>query len=138
MITDINSEDRLVQQTFADYLHDRLGWDNAYAWNTETFGPNGTLGRTSEREVVLSRDLRAALQRLNPTLPPRAIEDAIQTLTRYDFSRSTLQHNQAGVLQPHPRRRAGELPGRSGPHSLCQSERSQFPRRFSQPLPGGA
>ena len=28
MITDINSEDRLVQQTFADHLRDRLGWDS--------------------------------------------------------------------------------------------------------------
>jgi type I restriction enzyme, R subunit len=94
MITDINSEDRLVQQTFADYLHDWLGWDSAYAWNTETFGPSGTLGRSSEREVVLTPDLRAALQRFNLTLPPQTIEDAIQTLSRYDFSRSTLQHNQ--------------------------------------------
>ena len=94
MITDINSEDRLVQRTFADYLCDALHWDSVYAWNTETFGPPGTLGRSSEREVVLTRDLSDALQRLNPTLPQRAIEDAIHTLTRYDFSRSTLQHNQ--------------------------------------------
>ena len=56
MITDINSEDRLVQQTFAEYLHDVLGWDSVYAWNHETFGPHGMLGRDSEREVVLVRD----------------------------------------------------------------------------------
>jgi type I restriction enzyme R subunit len=61
MITDINSEDRLVQQTFAEYLCDRLGWDSVYAWNSETFGPNGILGRSSEREVVLTHDLRDAL-----------------------------------------------------------------------------
>lgn len=42
--TAINSEDRLVQQTFADHLRDVLGWDSVYAHNTETFGPNGTLG----------------------------------------------------------------------------------------------
>ena len=66
MITDINSEDRLVQQTFAEYLHDALGWDSVYAWNQETFGPYGTLGRDSERDVVLVRDLRAALARLKP------------------------------------------------------------------------
>ena len=30
MMTDINSEDRLVQRTFADYLHDTLGWESAY------------------------------------------------------------------------------------------------------------
>ena len=69
VITDINSEDRLVQQTFAEHLRDRLGWESAYAYNAETFGPQGTLGRPSEREVVLVRDLRAALARLNPELP---------------------------------------------------------------------
>src|SRR5262245_15228466 len=93
MITDINSEDRLVQQTFAEYLHDVLGWDSVYAWNHETFGPHGTLGRDSEREVVLVRDLRAALARLNPTLPESAREQAVEKLTRVDFSRSLLQHN---------------------------------------------
>ncbi|MBP9714437.1 MAG: hypothetical protein KBD60_12240 [Sterolibacterium sp.] len=67
--TDINSEDRLVQATFAEHLEKVLGWESVYAWNQETFGPAGTLGRASEREVVLVRDLRAALTRLNPALP---------------------------------------------------------------------
>jgi hypothetical protein len=31
VITDINSEDRLLQKTFAEYLHDALGWETAYA-----------------------------------------------------------------------------------------------------------
>ena len=62
MITDINSEDRLVQQTFADHLRDSLGWESLYAYKAETFGPQGMLGRTSERDVVLVRDLRAALK----------------------------------------------------------------------------
>jgi len=91
--TDINSEDRLVQKTFADHLRDQLGWESVYAWNEETFGPTGTLGRASEREVVLVRDLRAGLQRLNPTLPESVIEEAMQTLTRVDYARSLLQHN---------------------------------------------
>ncbi len=93
--TDINSEDRLVQATFAEHLETTLGWDNVYAWNQETFGPTGTLGRTSERDAVLVRDLRAALIRLNPQLPTPAIEDALTQLTHHDFSRSLLQHNQA-------------------------------------------
>ncbi|TCT22109.1 type I restriction enzyme R subunit [Thiobaca trueperi] len=92
-VTDINSEDRLVQQTFANHLHEVLGWDSAYAWNQETFGPDGTLGRSDTREVVLTRDLRAALIRFNPELPEQAIEEAIAKLTRQDFTRSTLQHN---------------------------------------------
>ena len=93
MITDINSEDRLVQQTFADHLRDRLGWESVYAYNAETFGPQGTLGRASERDVVLVRDLRAALARLNPDLPESAREQAIEKLTRIDFARSLIQHN---------------------------------------------
>jgi type I restriction enzyme R subunit len=92
--TDINSEDRLVQQTFAEHLRDRLGWETLYAWNQETFGPGGTLGRSDPREVVLKQDLRAALVRLNPQLPPVAIDDAVAKLTSNDLSRSLLQHNQ--------------------------------------------
>src|SRR5919108_4475128 len=93
MITDINSEDRLVQKTFAKHLADSLGWDIVYAYNDETFGPSGTLGRSSERDVVLVRDLRAALERLNPQLPRSAREQAIEKLTRVDLARSLLQHN---------------------------------------------
>jgi len=93
MITDINSEDRLVQKTFADHLHYALGWECVYAYKTETFGTSGTLGRVSEREVVLVRDLRAALARLNSGLPETAREQAIEKLTRVDFARSLVQHN---------------------------------------------
>lgn len=92
--TDINSEDRLVQATFVAHLEKVLGWDSVYAWNHETFGPAGMLGRTSERDAVLVRDLRAALAKLNPQLPPGAIEEAITKLTHHDYSRSLLQHNQ--------------------------------------------
>ena len=30
MITDVNSEDRLVQQTFAEHLRDKLRWESVY------------------------------------------------------------------------------------------------------------
>ena len=92
-LTDINSEDRLVQKTFAEHLRDKLCWDILYAWKEETFGPQGTLGRSSEREVILTRDLRVALAELNRDLPAAVREQAIEKLTRVDFSRSLLQHN---------------------------------------------
>ena len=92
-VTPINSEDRLVQATFAQHLERVLGWEIVYAWNEETFGPDGTLGRTDTREAVLTRDLRVVLERLNPGLPASAIEDAMRTLTVYDVGRSTVQHN---------------------------------------------
>ena len=91
--TDINSEDRLVQATFADHLENQLGWESVYAWNHETFGPDGTLGRKDTRDVVLVRDLRAALVRLTPELPAVAIDDAVASLTLHDPTRSLVQHN---------------------------------------------
>ena len=71
----------------------KLGWDSVYAWNQETFGPNGTLGRTSEREAILVRDLRRAVVDLNPELPEVARDQVIEKLTRVDYSRSLVKHN---------------------------------------------
>lgn len=93
-LTPINSEDRLVQATFAEHLEGVLGWEGFYAWNDESFGPDGTLGRKDATEAVLTRDLRAELGRLNPELPPPAIDDAMRALTVHDFNRSMVQHNQ--------------------------------------------
>ncbi len=44
--------------------------------------------------MVLTRDLRAAVARMNPDLPSTAVNEVVATLTRTDFSRSLLQHNQ--------------------------------------------
>jgi type I restriction enzyme R subunit len=93
-LTPINSEDRLVQATFAEHLENALGWENIYAWNDETIGPGGTLGRNDTREVVLTRDLRAALVRLNPELPQAPVDEAVAKLTQHDHTRSLLAHNQ--------------------------------------------
>ena len=92
-VTPINSEDRLVQATFADHLERVLGWDSIYAWNQETFGPGGTLGRADTKEAMLTRDLRAALERLNPDLPASAVDHALRELIIYDVGRSLVQHN---------------------------------------------
>lgn len=54
--TDINSEDRLVQATFAEHLETVLAWESVHAWNGGTFGSHGPLGRADTREVVLTRD----------------------------------------------------------------------------------
>ncbi|MCX7382600.1 MAG: type I restriction endonuclease subunit R [Alphaproteobacteria bacterium] len=92
--TGINGEDRLVQATFAAHVEKELGWESAYAWNDETFGPTGTFGRADTQDAVLTRDLRAALIRLNPDLPQVAIDEALRVLSVTDFSRSMVQHNQ--------------------------------------------
>jgi type I restriction enzyme R subunit len=93
MITGINNEDRLVQKTVADHLHQVHGWESVYAWNEETFGPDGTIGRANERDIVLPNDLRHGLSRLNAGLPEDALREAYQKLTRHDSARSVLQHN---------------------------------------------
>jgi hypothetical protein len=46
--------------------------------------------------VVLTGHLRDALRKLNPDLPEKAVDDAAAKLTQFDFSRSTIQHNDKG------------------------------------------
>jgi type I restriction enzyme R subunit len=87
------TEDTLVQQTTAEYLRDELGWDTVYAFDTETFGPEGTLGRRDDREVVLTRYLGEALVRLNPELPQKAYQEAIRQIVEYPVTQSILQVN---------------------------------------------
>ncbi len=87
-------EDDLVQQTTAEYLRDELGWESVYAYNDETFGPEGTLGRRDDREVVLTRYLGEALVKLNPDLPQAAYQDAIRQILEHSLSQSPLQINQ--------------------------------------------
>jgi type I restriction enzyme, R subunit len=88
------NEDTLVQQTTADYLHKQLHWDdNIYAYNNETFGPEGTLGRRSDKDVVLTRYLGEALVTLNPGLPDAAYKDALQQITDTPAIQNMLQTN---------------------------------------------
>ncbi len=74
------TEDRLVEQP-ALGLFAELGWATVSALE-ETFGATGTLLRETKGEVVLVSRLRAALERLNPALPPEAITAAVDELTR--------------------------------------------------------
>ncbi len=74
------TEDQLVEQP-AIGLFAELGWSTVSALE-ETFGASGTLLRETKGEVVLVSRLRAALERLNPALPPEAITAAVDELTR--------------------------------------------------------
>ena len=87
------TEDHLVQQATAEYLECQLGWKSVYAYNTETFGPDGTLGRENDGEVVLTRYLREALETCNPGLPDEAYENAIREIVQVSAAQSTLQTN---------------------------------------------
>lgn len=76
------TEDALIEQP-AIALFSELGWETANLFY-EKFGPGdvGTEGRETTNDVVLVPRLRAALRRLNPTLPDEALVIAIQELTR--------------------------------------------------------
>ena len=74
------SEDQLVEQP-AIGLFGELSWQTVSALD-ETFGAGGLLGRETRGEVVLVERLRAALGKFNPTLPPEAIANAVDELTR--------------------------------------------------------
>ncbi|MBA7569273.1 hypothetical protein ES708_11012 [subsurface metagenome] len=87
------NENTLVQQTTADYLKDKLGWDSVQAYNQETFGADGLLGRNSDREVVLTRYLREAIKKFNPKLPETAYDEAIHQVVDYSQSQSMLSSN---------------------------------------------
>jgi type I restriction enzyme R subunit len=87
------TEDTLVQQTTAEYLEKELGWDSVYAYNNETFGPDGTLGRDSDHDVVLVRTLRDKLVELNPDLPADAYDDAVRQIVTTVASQTLLATN---------------------------------------------
>ena len=69
-----NSENLLVEQpTIA--LFSELGYKTVNAFQERyKLGPKSMLGRETTEEVVLVRELSKALQRLNPTLPAKALQ----------------------------------------------------------------
>ena len=87
------TEDSLAQQTTADYLDQQLDWELLYAYNREDFGPDSLLGRRDDREVVLTRTLRAKLTELNPGLPDTAYEDALRQIVTTMATQTLLATN---------------------------------------------
>ena len=87
------SEDTLVQQTTAEYLQQQLGWESVYAYNNETFGPTGTLGRASDREVVLTHYLQKKLIQFNPGLPDDAYANAVRQIVSVSATQTLLATN---------------------------------------------
>jgi len=74
------TEGGLVEQPALELLG-QLGWTVVNAFG-ETFGPAGTLGRDSIRDVVLTHRLREALRRLNPQVPDVVRGEALDALAR--------------------------------------------------------
>lgn len=87
------TEDHLAQETTANYLLHDLQWDESIYAMQEVLGKEGTLGRTSETEVVLNRYLGQKLIDLNPGLPMEAYEDALRIVNEYSSSSVLLATN---------------------------------------------
>ncbi len=83
------SENILVQESAGNLLRDELGWEVAYAYNTEKLGIDGTFGRQNYREVVLWRYFRCSVMGLNPWLTESLYQDAVKKL-EYHLSFSSL------------------------------------------------
>ena len=88
------SENTLVQESAGELLHDELGWDVVFAYNQETLGENGTLGRKSYNEVLLTRHLVKALRRLNKWMSDAQIAEALQALDSRLSTETLLQTNE--------------------------------------------
>lgn len=86
------SEDALIEQATEDVLKE-LGWKVVTAWQNESFGEQGLLGRDNKTEVVLERYLLAALKRLNPGLPDLAYSRAIEKLVQREADKTIAQQN---------------------------------------------
>ncbi|MCI5144547.1 MAG: type I restriction endonuclease subunit R, partial [Candidatus Electrothrix sp. AR3] len=78
-------------------LFAELGWQTISA-RQETFGPGSILGRETKGQAVLLERLRTALTLFNPTLPPEAINTALDELTR-DRSAMSLEAANREIYQ---------------------------------------
>ena len=88
------SEDQLIQKSTAELLEKELGWTSVYAYDQEMLGANGTLGRTSYHEVLLTRHLGQALKRLNPWLTEKQLQECMERMTEYMSSQTLMQINE--------------------------------------------
>lgn len=89
------SENEFVQENAGRLLHNELGWEVVLAYNHEVLGKDGTLGRISYRDVVLTRYLIAALHRLNPWITESQIDEALTQLLTCSATNTIMQINES-------------------------------------------
>ena len=87
------SEDKLIQASAAELLEKELGWTAVYAFD-EVLGLDGTLGRTSYKQVLLPGRFAQALKSLNPWMTSQQVTEAIERMTEYMSSQTLMQINE--------------------------------------------
>lgn len=88
------SENILVQESAGNLLHNELGWDVEFAYNTEVLGNDGSFGRTSYNEILLVRYFQKALKKLNPWINDTQMLEAQKVLKNRLSTSSLLQVNE--------------------------------------------
>lgn len=88
------SEDQLIQKATADFMEKELGWVSIYAFEQETLGPSGTLGRSNYHEVLLKRHFLKALKTLNPWLTEKQLQECEERMTEHMSSQTLMQINE--------------------------------------------
>ncbi len=86
----INENDLVEQPAMA--LLEQLGWQTVSAFD-ETLGPDGTLGRDSQGDVILTQRLHDALRAINPGVPDTALAQAIERITENRMAMDRVRAN---------------------------------------------
>ncbi|MGY4328845.1 hypothetical protein ACVWWG_003262 [Bradyrhizobium sp. LB7.2] len=130
----------VVEEAALDWLA-RLGYAVLHGPDIAAGEPAAERSDSGYRDVVLERRLRAALARLNPDLPPDALEDAHRKLMRLDAP-SLIDRNRAvhrmlvdGITVEF-RRKDGSIGGAQAPPDRFRGARAER-LACGQPIHGG-
>ena len=88
------SENILVQESAGNLLQNELGWEVKFAYDTEKLGADGTFGRKSYQEILLSRYFRLKVQEFNPWITPAQIDEVQKNFEAHLASASLMQINE--------------------------------------------
>ena len=92
------SENILVQESTGNLLKNELGWDVAFAYNTEVLGVDGSFGRKSYKEILLVRYFREALIKFNSWITDSQIDEAQRIFETRLSTSSVMQINEEKYL----------------------------------------
>lgn len=84
----------MIQKSAAELLEKELGWESVYAFDSEVLGLDGTLGRRTQHEVLLTRRLRQALKSLNPWINEKQLAEALERMSEHMSSQTLMQINE--------------------------------------------
>lgn len=86
--------EKLIQDSAVKLLKNELGWEIDEAYDKEVIGIKSTYGRGSYKEVILEKELRKALKKLNPWLVEQQFTEIKQKLEETLSTSSLIQINE--------------------------------------------